>query len=281
MLTLLRTDSAPRSRLVPYLNVGCGERGHPDWINLDLHPRRPHTLRHDAAAAPLPFAPGSFAAVYLSHVLEHVPAERASFVLVECRRVLRPGGILRIVVPDLEQIASLYAQTIERAWHGDDEARRRHRWFTMELLDQMTRERPGGRMLDLVAGLRADELEFVRARLGAEGRALLETRAKKAAPGRWRGWLFGSWRERLVRWLLGAEYDLLRQARFRASGEVHRWMYDRVSLRAALRAAGFADIRLVGPSDSAIPDWASFNLDTLEDGSVAKPDSLFMEARNV
>src|SRR5262245_1221859 len=89
------------------LNIGCGARFHPAWINLDLAPQHPSILQHDVTL-PLPFPAEGFDAVYHAHVLEHLPRERARFCLSECARVLRPGGILRVVVPDLEQIARLY-----------------------------------------------------------------------------------------------------------------------------------------------------------------------------
>ena len=93
------------------------------------------------------------------------------------------------------------------------------------------------------------------------------------------GWLFGSWRERLIRWLLGTEYPLLQMGRFRRAGEVHHWMYDRVSLRELLVAAGSVHFRCVGPTESAVPGWSAYDLDTTADGEVCKPDSLFVEAR--
>jgi ubiquinone/menaquinone biosynthesis C-methylase UbiE len=56
-----------------------------------------HNLRK-----PLPFGRGSFRAVYASHVLEHMYLTEAQTLLRECFRVLEPGGIARIVVPDLK-----------------------------------------------------------------------------------------------------------------------------------------------------------------------------------
>ena len=67
--------------------------------------------------------------------------------------------------------------------------------------------------------------------------------------------------------------------RFRLSGEVHQWMYDRVSLGRLLTSAGFSEVRVCQAQDSAIADFASYQLDTDEAGAVRKPDSLFMEAR--
>jgi ubiquinone/menaquinone biosynthesis C-methylase UbiE len=55
---------------------------------------------HDLAK-PLPFPDGIFQAVYSSHTLEHLYLEEAQRLLVDCYRVLAPGGVARIVVPDL------------------------------------------------------------------------------------------------------------------------------------------------------------------------------------
>jgi SAM-dependent methyltransferase len=49
----------------------------------------------------LPFGDGSAEAVYGSHVLEHLYLEEGARLLRECHRVLGPGGVLRLVVPDL------------------------------------------------------------------------------------------------------------------------------------------------------------------------------------
>ena len=78
--------------------------------------------------------------------------------------------------------------------------------------------------------------------------------------------------------MLGKEYALLQLGRFRRTGELHQWMYDRVSLRSLLREAGFVDFRCVTSTQSAIPNWIDYHLDTTPDGAVCKPDSLFVEA---
>src|SRR5207253_2085587 len=127
------------------------ERSHPGWVNVDLVPRQPGIKRHDVASEPLPYIDGSFAAVYHSHLLEHVPPARAGFFLRECWRVLKVDGIVRVVVPDLEQMADLYVQTVERAWRGEAEAGRRRHWLVMEMIDQLAREQPGGQMVTYLA----------------------------------------------------------------------------------------------------------------------------------
>jgi ubiquinone/menaquinone biosynthesis C-methylase UbiE len=60
-------------------------------------------------------------------------------------------------------------------------------------------------------------------------------------------------------------------------GEAHRWMYDRHSLGQLLTQAGFRDVQRQAASTSLIAGWGEFQLDTNTDGSVYKPESLFME----
>ncbi|MEY4886332.1 MAG: hypothetical protein RL151_1641 [Bacteroidota bacterium] len=56
----------------------------------------------------LPFAEESVDAIYASHVLEHLYRDDALLLLNECKRVLKPGGIIRLVLPDLKRMASDY-----------------------------------------------------------------------------------------------------------------------------------------------------------------------------
>lgn len=64
----------------------------------------------------------------------------------------------------------------------------------------------------------------------------------------------------------------------RSTGEVHRWMYDRFSLKELLKGAGFRDIRVCRFNESRIYDWDKQILDiSLYGDFLKKPDSLFME----
>jgi hypothetical protein len=55
-------------------------------------------------------------------------------------------------------------------------------------------------------------------------------------------------------------------------------MYDHYSLSVLLKKCGLKSITKRSAYESYIHDWTSFNLDTEPDGSVYKPDSLYMEA---
>jgi predicted SAM-dependent methyltransferase len=60
-------------------------------------------------ARPLPFADGSVDWVYAEHLIEHVPLPVAISWLAEVRRILAPGGLVRLTTPDLAVYAEGYA----------------------------------------------------------------------------------------------------------------------------------------------------------------------------
>ena len=257
----LTVASALKAAHVPFLNLGCGARFHKDWVNLDIAPTEPERVISHNLLEPLPFADGTFSAVYHSHVLEHLPKAAADSLIAECRRTLHPGGTLRVVVPDLETIAKLYLDYLSGAWAGDKAAIERHEWMTLEVLDQLTREQSGGEMLKHWKQQPMPAESFVLERMGGEVRGVLEmlrkpvSRAPRPAP-----------------------QTPEEVGRFRAGGEVHKWMYDRVSLKALLLRHRFSNIAVCSATESSIPGWASFQLDCDPEGNPRKPDSLFVEA---
>ena len=94
------------------LHLGSGGNNLDGWVNVDLVGARADVawdLRH-----PLPFADASADAVFLEHVLEHMTVAEGMAVLRHAQRVLAPGGVLRVGVPD----AGLYA----RSYAGGDGA---------------------------------------------------------------------------------------------------------------------------------------------------------------
>jgi predicted SAM-dependent methyltransferase len=90
------------------VNIGCGPFGKEGWVNLDLFPAPGVTMRVDARWG-LPLADGSAKGIHVEHYFEHLEprTERPRF-LADCRRCLQPGGILRIVVPDMKKYIEAY-----------------------------------------------------------------------------------------------------------------------------------------------------------------------------
>lgn len=98
-----------------------------------------HNLRHG-----IPFLNASVDAVYHSHVLEHIDREGAGPFLVECARVLRPGGIIRIVVPNFERYCHDYLEHIGVCEREGTRAIVGHDHYLEPLLSQSVRREACG-----------------------------------------------------------------------------------------------------------------------------------------
>lgn len=132
------------------LNIGCGTAGIPGWVNIDNSPsillsRLPFgkqifqtpnwpsdVLRADVRKR-IPFPNTSVSCVYSSHTFEHFTYEESRAVASECFRVLKPGGILRIVVPDLEILVRDYLD-------GQSDPLASHKFISRLLLKASIRE---------------------------------------------------------------------------------------------------------------------------------------------
>jgi predicted SAM-dependent methyltransferase len=151
------------------LHLGCGSNVVDGWVNIDRSPsvqlakvpglrrllRRVRILSKEQADAVfprgivradvtrrIPVPDGSAEVAYSSHVIEHVSRWQALDMLRECTRVLRPGGLIRIVTPDLASVISEYEQA--------DTARPRADVFMENLMTY--RDPEGARTLQRLGG---------------------------------------------------------------------------------------------------------------------------------
>ncbi len=188
-----------------YVHYGCGFCAPEGWENFDASPtllferlplvgrlfvknavRFPKNVRYGDIVKGLPFAAGTVDAVYASHVLEHLARHDFYTALGNTWQLLKPGGIFRLVVPDLRWRAEEYISALDA---GDANA----------------------------------NSTFLRAcNLGTEFRPR------------------SLWR--IVISLLGHSR--------------HLWMWDEPSMRVALEAAGFRNIRRFAIGDAADPMFA-------------------------
>src|SRR5579871_2098668 len=126
------------------LNVGCGSYFDRRWTNIDIYSTSPEVIQHDITQG-LPFSDRSFDVVYHSHILEHLDRESGASLMRECYRVLKPNGILRVVVPDLEFSCKLYLQSLEAVLKDETPLTQEHyEWGVLNLFDQMVRTSSGG-----------------------------------------------------------------------------------------------------------------------------------------
>lgn len=189
---------------------------------------------------------------------------------------------MRVVVPDLERIARSYLKCLEASASGASGAEADYEWIMLELYDQMVRTRSGGAMLTYLQNRPVTNIAFIRERCGSEIAELSAPRTESS--NRQNPWqilkqtIIRRLREVIVTKILGEERDMVNFLRFLQGGELHRWMYDRVSLKKLLITIGFEDVRIVSATESRIPMWATFELDSNLHGEPHKPDSLYAEA---
>jgi hypothetical protein len=118
--------AAPGVKL--YMQYGCGLSAPAGWLNFDASPtivlqrapvvgslfRRPpwpvfpQNVRFGDITKGLPLDPASCAGIYCSHVLEHLTMRDTQRALQHTLQYLEPGGIFRLVVPDLEAFVREY-----------------------------------------------------------------------------------------------------------------------------------------------------------------------------
>jgi len=130
------------------LNLGCGPNSAAGWLNFDwgvlpmlskqpwlrkaaislrLLPARYEAPWPDIKLVDIrkrfPLRDGSVTFIYCSHVLEHFERWEAVRILKECRRCLKDGGIMRIVVPDIARMFANYQEALRQPANATGEKR--------------------------------------------------------------------------------------------------------------------------------------------------------------
>lgn len=117
-----------------YIHYGCGHSAPNEWLNFDVSPtlriqktpiigtllkrklntKFPPNVRYGDIISGLPVEDNSCDGVYCSHTLEHLSLQDFRTALRNTYKMLRPGGIFRCVVPDLEYSAREYIKALDR-----------------------------------------------------------------------------------------------------------------------------------------------------------------------
>jgi SAM-dependent methyltransferase len=120
-----------------YVQYGCGICAPPGWLNFDASPRLrlekvpgirgilhstvgilfPANVRFGDIVRGLPVPEHSACGIYCSHVLEHLARDDLAIALHNTLRILKPGGIFRLVVPDLHWRALRYVAAVASEKH--------------------------------------------------------------------------------------------------------------------------------------------------------------------
>lgn len=126
------------------LNLGCGGRPLPGYINIDLDTLEELKSRYPTEEFPegvevyqydifnLPFPDSSVAEVRADSLLEHLSFLEERKIFYELKRVLRPGGMFIFSVPDFEETVRLWLNAKDEwkdFYRNDPEAIASQHWF--------------------------------------------------------------------------------------------------------------------------------------------------------
>ncbi len=89
------------------IQIGCGENELDGWLNTNLYPRKKSVLHLDAGM-PLPFQDHQFDYIFSEHMIGHLSHVECDVMFKECRRIIKPGGIIRISIGSLPFLVGLY-----------------------------------------------------------------------------------------------------------------------------------------------------------------------------
>jgi predicted SAM-dependent methyltransferase len=96
-----------------WVNFGCGPVDDDRFVKVDARP-----MRHVDLVTSDPMLPqlsqGSIDLLYASHVFEHISYHNQHAVLFRWHALLKPGGVLRLSVPDFDKLIAIYAENSRR-----------------------------------------------------------------------------------------------------------------------------------------------------------------------
>ena len=207
-----------------YVQYGCGLSAPEGWLNFDSSPRLrferlpvagavagalgkrlfPRNVQFGDIVSGLPVPDNAVDGIYASHVLEHLSRSDVTRALANTFRLLKPGGVFRLIVPDLHWRAARYLREREQG--------------------------NGGAADDFIAATGMGDAERAR---GASG--LLRTAFGNSA----HRWLYDA--ELLTRLLSEAGFTALRRCTFGDSGDP---MFDRVEDMGRFFDSGEAELAI-------------------------------------
>lgn len=270
-----------------YINLGCGPSyvDNINWINIDYESSSKSVQKANLLQK-LPLNQETADLVYSSHFLEHIPKSKVIFFLQECFRILKPGGIIRLVLPDLEEMANNYLLYRKKKEHI------KANFLVLEIIDQCVRNTSGGelgklykkisnqnnqdkQMIDFIYKRTGENLDNKKFDINNVNKTLLEKLI----------YFLSAILRRIEKYRIKACLLFLPKA-FRdqnvslaSIGELHHWLWDFYTLKKALESAGFVEIKRVTAQTSQIKDFPFFPLDVDNNKNPRKGlQSMYIEA---
>lgn len=262
------------------LNLACGDHfvENSEWINIDWAPKNKNVKQANLLTQ-LDFPDNNFLLVYTSHFLEHIPKQDVEKVVKEIYRVLNFGGIIRIVVPNLEEMCREYISKLDE---GDFE---KASFVTVEILDQLVRQISGGELNQwrTKANINVDLKNYITLRNGTNFDTSLKTNPENILakilknPKRIKSKLIWIYCVNLVKLL--PKWFQYNHVSLVEPGEKHFWVYDFYSISEILKNCGFTSVIKQDAFKSIDKDFPIYPLDIDENKRIRKgQESMYIEA---
>lgn len=103
------------------INFGSGTFPLPGWVNVDADPDCNPDVLADLSRFPLPFPDACAQYLHSEDFFDQLNVDQAYDFLHECHRILAPGGVMRLLTPDLGRLVDLYQRKdpeLLRLWTG-------------------------------------------------------------------------------------------------------------------------------------------------------------------
>lgn len=270
-----------------YINLACGPvfLDNSNWINFD-YVSSSKAVKKANLLKKLPLKREIADLVYSSHFLEHIPYAKVTDFLNEILRILKPGGRVRLVLPDLENMANTYVNLRKLGDHQKAD------FLVLEMIDQCVRNIVGGQLGVFYSKIKKHPdqyksmIKFIRERTGEDLKAYSFQKKlnynffiKNASS------ILAAIVRRFQRYWIKI-FTLALPSTFRNQnisfagiGERHHWIWDFYSLKKALDSAGFVDVKRVSANTSIIKDFPFYPLDVDDKSKPRKgAESMYIEA---
>lgn len=231
---------------IKLVNIACGDVyiKNNNWVNLDIISNNKYVTKINLLNK-LPFLDNSVDAIYCSHFLEHIPIDKVSNFLHECFRILKKGGVLRLVLPDFESLSKEYLKQVKL------KNKVKSKIVLLTIIDQCVRKKPGGLLNEFYKDLltkkkvKKSEIKYLTFLNGVD----FETKSKNKSKRTFNSYIqkiyslikiifLNIWL-RFIMMLLPKTFKEQNISLARI-GELHHWIWDYYSLSDYLVKAGFS-----------------------------------------
>ena len=238
-----------------FVNLACGDTfiKSKNWLNFDY--KKKDNIKKINLLKRLPISDNFANVVYCSHFIEHIPENKVGPFLIECKRVLKNEGIIRLVMPDFRKMVEEYL--IQRNLANDKKAS----FMMTSIIDQFVRVVPGGKLkltFEEVEKNNNHELkDYIYKRTGYNFKNLTSKNQDLSKINfindKIKSFLFKKYCV-LISSFLPKEF---KDQNFSLAdlGEKHAWIYDKDSIKNLLELAGFKNVIEVSESSSLVSNF--------------------------